>query len=154
MLHSGKSTLLYWEFRVHKCKVRTLIDEYLRYWPLCKPQLYLKLSVHYWDFRLSMQAVKSKEHSNRKRSVCILQSALESDEVGVIAASSLATIIATQEFNNRVKLGWCVIVREVVQGWSGSCYVEWIVSLIFAKCDKVKILVASIAEIDGLIHHL
>ncbi|BBN09380.1 hypothetical protein MPTK1_4g19310 [Marchantia polymorpha subsp. ruderalis] len=65
-------------------------------------------------------AVKSKEHSNRKRSVCILQSALESDEVGVIAASSLATIIATQEFNNRVKLGWCVIVREVVQGWSGQ----------------------------------
>ncbi|KAG6556390.1 hypothetical protein Mapa_002333 [Marchantia paleacea] len=64
--------------------------------------------------------VKSKEHSNRKRSVCILQSVLESDEVGVIAASSLAAIIATQELHNRVKLGWCVIVREVVQGWSGQ----------------------------------
>lgn len=66
--------------------------------------------------------MKSKEHSNRTRAICILKLLLESEEVGVLPASKLAAIAWTDQTNNRVKLGWCIVVREIVQAWSGSLF--------------------------------
>ncbi|KAL3689061.1 hypothetical protein R1sor_015370 [Riccia sorocarpa] len=65
-------------------------------------------------------AVKSKDHSYRKRAVCTLQILLEREEVGEKAAGELASVAWKHQTNNRVKLGWCIVIREIVQSWSGQ----------------------------------
>ncbi|KAL2631187.1 hypothetical protein R1flu_015873 [Riccia fluitans] len=90
-------------------------------------------------------AVKSKDHNYRKRAVSILAFLLEKEEVGEKAAGELAAVAWRHQTNNRVKLGWCVVVREIVQAWSGQAYPESpLHSAAFPK------LVACTAQLDEL----
>jgi hypothetical protein len=62
-----------------------------------------------------LQAVKSKDHGNRRKIVCIFRWLFaKTDLVGPLA-KSLASIAVTSQENHRVKLGWCVIVRELME---------------------------------------
>ncbi|CAM6127208.1 unnamed protein product [Calypogeia fissa] len=78
------------------------------------------LSLEHTYVPILEHAVKSKDSSYRKRSVILLRWLLENRDVRVAVASTFETVIGATPGNNRVKLGWCVLMREVVQGWSGQ----------------------------------
>lgn len=60
-------------------------------------------------------AVKSKDHGNRRKVVALMQWLLKASEFRKSLGDSLAAIIGASQWDNRVKLGWCVVVRELVE---------------------------------------
>jgi hypothetical protein len=62
-----------------------------------------------------VQAVKSKDHGNRRKVVALMQWLLKASEFRKSLGDSLAAIIGASQWDNRVKLGWCVVVRELVE---------------------------------------
>lgn len=62
-----------------------------------------------------LQAVKSKDHGNRRKIVCIFRWLFAKTNLVGPLAKSLASIVVTSQENHRVKLGWCVIVRELME---------------------------------------
>lgn len=61
-----------------------------------------------------LQAVKSKDHGNRRKIVCIFRWLFAKMNLVSPLAKSLASVAMTSQ-ENRVKLGWCVIVRELIE---------------------------------------
>lgn len=62
-----------------------------------------------------MQAVKSKVHGNRRKVVGTFRWLFAGTKHGLLLATSLASIAGTSKVDHRVKLGWCVVVRELVE---------------------------------------
>lgn len=63
----------------------------------------------------SVQAVKSKDHGNRRKIVGAFRWLFAGTKHGQLLASSLASIAGSSTVDHRVKLGWCIVVRELVE---------------------------------------
>jgi len=62
-----------------------------------------------------VQAVKSKDHSNRRKIVGVFRWLFAETKHGQLLASSLASIAGSLKADHRVQLGWCVVVRELIE---------------------------------------
>jgi len=62
-----------------------------------------------------VQAVKSKDHGNRRKIVGVFRWLFAGTKHGPSLASSLASIAGSSKVDHRVQLGWCVVVRELVE---------------------------------------
>lgn len=59
--------------------------------------------------------VKSKDQGNRKKIVGIFRWTFAETKHGLLLATSLAAIVGSLKVDHRVKLGWCILVRELVE---------------------------------------
>ncbi|KAJ7535726.1 hypothetical protein O6H91_12G043800 [Diphasiastrum complanatum] len=73
-------------------------------------------SLEYICVPLLQQVVKSKDRKNRKHVKSLFEWLFQQhSEVGVALAKSLSLIIGEPQCEKRVKLGWCIVVRDLVQ---------------------------------------
>lgn len=63
----------------------------------------------------SVQAVKSKDHGNRKKVVGIFRWLFSRTKYGLLLATSLTSMAGSPKVDHRVKLGCCVVIRELVE---------------------------------------
>lgn len=66
-------------------------------------------------FSSSVQMVKSKDQGNRKKIVGIFRWTFAETKHGLLLATSLAAIVGSLKVDHHVKLGWCILVRELVE---------------------------------------
>eukprot|EP00249_Psilotum_nudum_P023153 c28762_g1_i1 orf=79-3576(+) len=99
--------------------------------------------------------VKSKSRSNCRQVTVLLQWLLKNEGLGTAVTDSFADVLEGNQGNNRVKLGWCVVVSELVQqrgnarvtSEAGS-WDETIVNLLSCAPQLLNILVKSSVK-DG-----
>ncbi|KAG0590274.1 hypothetical protein KC19_1G086500 [Ceratodon purpureus] len=60
-------------------------------------------------------AVKSKDHGNRKKVVGIFRWLFSRTKYGLLLATSLTSMAGSPKVDHRVKLGCCVVIRELVE---------------------------------------
>jgi hypothetical protein len=69
----------------------------------------------WWQALWYVQAVKSKDHGNRRKVVGVVRWLFAGTKHGLLLSKTLASIAWSFKVDHRVKLGWCVVVRELVE---------------------------------------